>query len=231
MALVLALLALLQPAPRAEAERLFDLGTELVAEGDTAGAVAAWQGALDTGWTSAAAEANLGTVALGRGDVGRARLHLERAARLAPLDGDVAQALAAAREEAGTAPLTAVERTWGGVVGVVRPVGLVASALALAFGALALFLLGRRRPALAVGAVALLAVAAAGAALWEATAARGVVLASDAEVRAGPSATAPSVARVRAGEVVGVGEERAGWRRVSAGAAEGWLWGGAVARL
>ena len=231
MTVALVLLALLQPVPRAEAERLFDVGTTLVAEGDTAGAVAAWEGALATGWASADAEANLGAVALERGDTGRARLHLERAARLAPLDGDVADTLAAAREAAGAAPPSALGRAWGRVVGVVRPVGLVALALALAFGALGLFLLGRRRPALAVGALAALAVAAAGVSLWEATAERGVVLVAEAEVREGPSPTAPPVARVRAGDVVGVGEERAGWRRVSAGGADGWLRGGAVEGL
>ncbi|MDT0632403.1 SH3 domain-containing protein [Rubrivirga sp. S365] len=231
MAVALALLVLLQPAPRAEAERLFDVGTTLVAEGDTAGAVAAWEGALDTGWASAAAEANLGAVAHERGDVGRARLHLERAARLAPLDGDVARALADAREAAGAAPPTAAERAWRGLVGVVRPVGLVALALALAFGALALRLLGRRRPALVVSVVAAFAVAAAGTSLWQAAQADGIVLADAADVREAPSPTAPPVARVRAGERVGVGEERAGWRRVSAGGAEGWVRGGAVAAL
>ena len=231
MAVVLALLALLQPAPRAEAERLFDVGARLVAEGDTAGAVAAWEGARRTGWASAAVEQNLGVVAQARGDVGRARLHLERAARLAPLDGAVAAALATAREEAGAAPPSAAERAWRAAVGVARPVGLVALALALAFGALGLFLLGRRRPALVVGAVAAVAVVAAGAALWGEGAVRGVVLVSVADVRAGPSATAPPLARVRAGEVVGVGEERAGWRRVAAGGEEGWVWGGAVEGL
>ena len=228
MAVVLVLLALLQPAPRSEAERLFEAGVALVAEGDTAGAVAAWEGARRTGWASAAVEQNLGAVAGARGDRGRARLHLERAARLAPLDGAVADALAAAREEAGAAPPSAAERAWRGAVGVARPVGLVALALALAFGAVAVWLLGRRRPALAVGAAAVLAVVAAVAALREEGAARGVVLAETADVRAGPSATAPPVARVRAGDVVGVGAERAGWRAVSTDDGDGWVWGGAV---
>lgn len=230
-AVLLVLLAFLQPAPRGEAERLFELGTTLAAEGDTAGAVAAWEGAWDTGWRSAAAESNLGTVALGRGDVGRARLHLERAVRIAPLDAGVARELAAVRERSGAAPPSVVGRVWGGVVGVVGPGGLVALALALVFGALGLFLLGRRRPAGVVGALGAVAVVAAGAALWQAGRSEGVVLAEAADVRASPSPTAPPVARVRAGELVGVGAERAGWRRVTTDGAEGWLWGGAVEGL
>lgn len=223
MVVALALLALLQPAPRAEADRLFDVGTTLVAEGDTAGAVAAWEGALATGLASAEAEYNLGAVALERGDLGRARLHLERAARLDPLDDDTARALAEARERAGAAPPSALGRALGGVVGVVRPLGLVALALALAFGALGLLLVGRRRPALAVAAVAGLAVVAAVAALWQATVTGGVVLADEAEVRAAPSPTAPPVARVRAGDVLGVGEVQAGWRRVESEGGAGWV--------
>ena len=231
MVVALALLALLQAAPRAEADRLFSLGATLVAEGDTAGAVAAWEGALATGLTSPAAEYNLGAVALARRDLGRARLHLERAARLDPLDGDVAAALAEARERSGAPPRSAAERAWNAVVGVVRPLGLVALALAVAFGALALLLVGRRRPALAVAAVAAVAVAAAGAALWQATVPGGVVLADEAEVREAPSPSAPPVARVRAGERVGVGRVRAGWRRVETADGGGWVREAAVGEI
>ena len=229
-ALVLAL-ALLQAVPaqteRAEAERLFNLGNQLVAEGDTAGAVAAWQGAWATGWTSAAAEHNLGTVALAQGDVARARLHLERAARLDPLDGAVRQNLRLARERAGEPTPSAARGAWNTLVAVVRPLGLVALALALAFGALALALAARQRAAAGLGLVAALAVAGAALAVWERTQPLGVALADQAVVEA-PSPTAGGVARLRAGETVEVGDAADGWRHVTVGRADGWVRADAV---
>ena len=226
IAVVLALL--LQPAPagpdaRAEAERLFAVGRQLVAEGDTAGAVAAWEGALATGWASAAAEHNLGTVALARRDAPAARLHLERAARLDPLRADVRRNLAIARERSGEPAPSAARRAWDRVVAVVRPLGLVALALALAFAALALGVRGRRRVARAVGAAAAVVVSGAALALVEATTPRGVVLADDVTVAETPSPTAAAVARLRAGEAVRVGPAADGWRPVRVGRARGWV--------
>ncbi len=229
------LLALLQAAPApaaspAEAERLFAVGTALVAEGDTSGAVAAWQGAVATGWTSAAAEHNLGTVALARGQTAAARLHLERAARLDPLDDAVARNLALARARAGAPEPSAAGAGWTRAVAVVRPLGLVALALALAFGALALLLLDRRRVAVAVGAVALLAVVAASAAVWERTRPLAVVMAEVAVVES-PAPSASAVARLRPGETVSVGEAEDGWRPVRVGRESGWVRADAVAPI
>ena len=234
-ALVL-VLALLQAAPaesasvdaQAEADRLFRLGNQLVAEGDTAGAVAAWEGATQIGWTSAAVEHNLGTVALARGDVARARLHLERAARLAPRDAAVARNLSLARERAGEPPPSQTRRLWAHVLGVLRPLGAVALALALAFGALGLFVADRRRWAAGLGALAAVAVAGAAFAVWEATRPVGVVLVDDAAVLEAPSPAAPGVARLRAGETGEVGTEAAGWRPVTVGRADGWVRADAV---
>lgn len=234
MTVALALLLLQAAAadsPSAEAERLFALGSTLVAEGDTAGAVAAWEGAVATGWTSAAAEHNLGTVALARGDAGRARLHLERAAHLDPESVATAHNLRIAREAAGVGARPAWHVAWDRAVGVARPVGLVALALGLAFAALGVLFLDRRRTAAALGLVALAAVGAASAALWERTRAVAVVVAPEADVREAPSASAPGVARVRAGETVGLGEARAGWRAVTADGEAGWVPEGTVERL
>ena len=234
-ALLLALALLTGPAhaqaDRAEAERLFDLGNRLVAEGDTAGAVAAWEGAAEAGWTSAALQHNLGTVALTRGDVARARLHLERAARLAPLDDAVARNVALARQRAGEPEPATARRVWNATLGVLRPLGVVALALALAFGALGLAVAGRWRLAAGLGMLAALAVAGAALAVWEATRPVGVVLVDDAAVVESPAATAPGVARLRAGETVEVGPEAAGWRPVAVGRAEGWVRADAVAPL
>lgn len=233
MRILLLAIALLQAAPtdRAEADRLFALGNRLIAEGDTTGAVAAWEGATDAGWTSAAVEHNLGTVALLRRDVPRARLHLERAARLDPLDDAIARNLALARERAGEPAPSPAERVWGRVVGALRPLGVVALALAVAFGALGLAVAGRRRWAAGVGVVAVAAVIGAGFVVWEATRPVGVVLVDDAAVVESPSPAAPGVARLRAGETVEVGPEAAGWRRVSVGRAGGWVRADAVAPI
>lgn len=231
MTLLLALLLLQPAADPAEAERLFALGGQLIAEGDTAGAVAAWEGARATGWASAAVEHNLGTVALRRGDAGRARLHLERAARLAPLDGATGQNLRLARRLAGEEPRPEWRRAWDGAVGVVRPLGLVALALALSFGALGLVFLGRRRIALGVGAAAVLAVGAASLALWERSRPLAAVVVPEAVVHETPSPSAERAAVVRAGELVEAGPAEAGWRRVEAGGATGWVRAAAVEAL
>lgn len=215
----------------AEAARLFDLGTTLVAEGDTAGAVAAWEGALATGWASAAAEHNLGTVALLQGDVPTARLHLERAARLAPGDAQIRHNLQVARERAGEPAPSMVRRLWERALAAVPPVALVALALALAFGALALRLAGRLRWASGVGLGAAVVVLVTVAVLAEATRPLGVVLAPDVTVTEAPSAGAPSVARLRAGEAVAVGPEVEGWRRVRVGRTRGWVPSDAVAPI
>lgn len=219
--MTLALVLLLATTP-AEADRLFALGTSLVAEGDTAGAVAAWQAAQATGWTSAAVEHNLGTVALARGDVGQARLHLERAARLAPLDADVARNVDLARVRSGTSPPSFARRAWTRAVAILNPLGLVALALALAFGALGLGLSGRRSWALGIGAAAVVGVAAASVAVWEATATPGVAVVEATVVEA-PSPTASTLARLDAGAVLSVGEARDGWRQVRVGRQRGWV--------
>jgi len=220
--LALVLQAASSAAP-ADASRLFDLGTTLVAEGDTAGAVAAWQGALATGWTSAAAEHNLGTVALLHGDVPTARLHLERAARLSPGDASVRHNLQIARERAGEPAPSAARRSWDRSVASLPPGGLVALALALAFVALALRLAGRQRWAMGVGLGAVVAVVVSVAVLADVTQPLGVVLATDVSVAEAPSAGAAPVARLRAGEAVPVGPEVEGWRRVRVGRQRGWV--------
>ncbi|MEM6288863.1 MAG: SH3 domain-containing protein [Bacteroidota bacterium] len=230
--MTLALLLLLQAAaPAAEADRLFETGARLIAEGDTAGAVAAWEGIAEQGVASAAIEHNLGTLALERGDVGRARLHLERAARLDASRPGVAHNLRLARQAAGVGDRPVWRVAWDRLGAVVPPGGLVALALALSFAALGVVLLERRRLGAALGALALVTVVAASAALWERTAPVAIVVASEADLREAPSAAARGVARVRAGEVVALGDAEAGWRRVEADGVEGWVPEAAVERL
>lgn len=215
--------------PFAHPETLFREGLHLIAEGDTAGAVAAWHGARAAG-TAAAVEHNLGVVALAQRDVARARLHLEQAARLAPLDPDARAALAEARQRAGARPPSRAGQVWAlaTVAGPAVPVGV---ALALMLGATWLAF-RHRRAAVAVGAGAVLAGAWAAAALADAQAARGVTVEA-ATVREAPSPEAPEKGRLDAATLVILGRTDAGWRHVRAtggvAAPAGWVPAGAVA--
>lgn len=217
-----------------EADRLFALGLQLVAEGDTAGATAAFDGAVSTAAEaerrSVGAEHNLGALALARGDAGRARLHTERAARLAPLDAAVAQNAALARSLARSTPETRAGRAWRVVRGVAGPTGLVALALALAYAALGLGLGGRRRAAVPVGVLALVASLAAVAALVGASRREGVVLAAT-ELREAPAPDASRQGAFAPGALVRLGERRGMWQHVEAGGADGWAPAASVAPL
>ena len=218
----------------AEADRLFSLGTQLVAEGDTTGAVAAFQGAADAGRAagrlSVGAEHDLGALALARRDVGRARLHTERAARLAPLDSAVARNAVLARAAARLEPETAIDHVWRVVRGVVGPTGLVALALALAYAALGLALAGRRRAAVPVGVLALVATLGAVEALVAAGRTEGVVLVAT-EVREAAAPDADRAGALAPGAVVRLGETAGAWRRVTGETADGWAPAAAVEAL
>ncbi|MEM0961246.1 MAG: hypothetical protein AAGK21_01740 [Bacteroidota bacterium] len=215
------MLLLLQAAsPPAD---LFERGQTLLAEGDTLGAVAVWNAARPDGLASAEVEYNLGTLALRRGETGRARLHLERAARLAPLDEDIARNVSLARERSGAPAPSTMHRTVIWMRAVVGSLGLVVLALAAAFGTLGLAVASRQRAALGVGAVAVALVAMASWAVWEASAPRSVVLVEEVAVVESPSPTAAPVARAREGEVVWAGEAEDGWRPVRVGRARGWV--------
>ncbi len=217
-----------------EANRLVALGSQLAAEGDSAGAAAAFAGAADAGRAagrvSAAVEHDLGTLALARGDAGAARLHTERAARLAPLSAPVQQNAALARALAGAPAEPAVARAWRIARSVAGPAGLVALALALVYVALALFLNRRRRAALVIGALGLFAVAGAVAALAEASRPAGVVLVA-AGVRAEPTPEATEGAALAPGALVRLGERRGTWRAVRTDGRDGWVPDAAVASL
>ncbi|HEX9952534.1 MAG TPA: SH3 domain-containing protein, partial [Rubricoccaceae bacterium] len=218
--------------PTAEADRLVALGTQLAAEGDAAGAEAAFSGAADAGRAlgraSAAVEHNLGTLALARGDAGRARLHTERAARLDPFDARIATNAALARALARVPPETPGERAWRTVRGAVGPAGLVALALALVYGALGVALTGHRRAAAGLGVLALAAVLAAAGALAEAP--RGVMLTA-ADLREAPAPDASPGRPVAAGAVVQVSERRGAWRAVRVDGRSGWVPAGVVEAL
>ena len=166
-------------------------------------------------------------------------LALERAARLAPRDREIA----ASRREAYALTGQVAPRVAAPFVAsrsVAARVGagaLVVLALLLYLGAMTLAFVwwrGRDRrvgwAGLAVAPVAVAALVLAGLALWDAGTDRAVALAT-VEVRARPTPEAPAVERMREGETVRLGDAASGWRRVDAGGAEGWVPERAVAPL
>lgn len=234
MLALLVLILLLQPAPQAEAERLFHLGNALYAEGDLRGSAAAYEGALATGWTSTALLLNLSGAYAGAGEAGRAVLYAERARRLAPRDEDVHRHLEALHERLGLedeAPARAdAVAAW--LSARLGAGGLAAVLLAVFLGALALAAVrvwtGRPSPwrRRALGALAVLglglAVLTGLTARFEARP-RAVAMAAEVPVRAAPSAGAAEVARLPEGRLVALGARRGPWQAVRlAGGGTGW---------
>lgn len=218
---MIALVLLLLAGP-SDAERLFTLGNALLAEGDAAGAVAAYEGAHATGWTSPALELNWSLAEVQTGRLGRAVLHAERAHHLDPDDADAAQTLRLLRERLDLTPtplppIQAAARWFADTVGSGL---LVALAFALYLAALALVGLAvwnrtlpvpRRRALTVLVPTLLLVIAAAvGAAQWE-TAPRAVVVADEATVRSAPTPEAGQRGTVPEGTLLDVTERRDRW--------------------
>ncbi|MEP0546669.1 MAG: tetratricopeptide repeat protein [Rhodothermales bacterium] len=228
MTLLLAL-ALLLPAQAEspdEAEALFALGNRLYEESDFQGAAAAYEGALDTGWTDPALELRLGNAYFEAGQLGRAVLHFERAHRLAPRNEAVQHNLRLARERVPSAepsPLAPAEAAARWLAMRVGSDGMAALLFALYLGVLGLvgFQLWtktenpwRRRALLVLVPLGLLvAVAAVATARYEAQP-RAVVVADAAALRTTPSSTGAVAATVPEGSVLTLAAERGAWRGV-----------------
>ncbi|HYE97208.1 MAG TPA: SH3 domain-containing protein [Rubricoccaceae bacterium] len=230
---LLALLALFQAAPQAEAERLFALGNRLYTTGDTTGALAAWEGAAATGWTSAALDHNLGSACLRARRLGCAVLHLERAWEAMPGDDAAAHNLRLAHRLAGepargVPPAQRVASEAASVLGrgglLLGALGLYALAAAVAGVGIWRRWRGRglRVAATLLVPVALVALVVAAASV--SAPARGVVTMPETALRAGPIATADARATLGPGRVVRLGKVRGSWRqaRLADGTA-GWL--------
>ena len=220
-----------ETAPRADAERAFGLALELAAEGDTTGALAAFEAAREGG-TSAPLELNVARLALAQRDLGRARLAAERAYRLAPSLPGALDALDAARQAAGDAGPTPLRRRADALVGALGDLGVVLLALALAALAALAVWHRRRLPGAAVGltvAAAALGIAGAGALLAERTALNAVLVEAVA-LREAPSPDAREGVRLDAGRVVHAGAELDGWVRLG-GDLDGWVPAGAVGEI
>ncbi len=235
------LLLLLLAVPP-DAERLFALGNALYAEGDAHGAVAAYEGALETGWTSAALELNLGLAYVEIGELGRAVLHTERARRLGD-DKDASNNLRLLRTrldlEPELVPPTEATAQW-----LAERIGVeLLAALAFALYLAVLALVGiavwkralpitRRRALTVLVPLALLMTLAAAGASWVETMPRAVVVDATAMLRNAPTPEAGQRAEVPQGSVLAVTDRRGPWLELRlADGTTGWASADAVEAL
>lgn len=96
LALVLAVLGVMA-GPAVAQDEIVARGNAAYQEGDFAAAVEAYEAVLESGYRSAGLEYNLANAYFKSGELGRAILHWERAARLAPGDQDIQANLDLAR--------------------------------------------------------------------------------------------------------------------------------------
>ncbi len=233
------LLLLLQLAPtvnqKADAERLFNLGVQLYNDGDAAGAVAAFQGAEVTGWTSGMLQYDLGTAHLSLRKYGPAILHFERARKLMPGNEAVLHNLRVALERAGvsddtTSPFAIASNRlsflggptfWLGI-GFVLYLGLIAL-VAFRFWKRADSAWSRRAITL-LAPVTICAFAVALSVWGDVRTPAAIVVSEDAQLRRSPSPDASSRATVPPGQRVRITDSREGWQSVRLpGGVRGWL--------
>lgn len=233
LALLLLMSATAAPEPP---DDLLALGNALYEDGDYRGALAAYEGATASGWTSTALLLNTSAAALQARDLPRARLAAERAARLAPRDADVLHNLALVRRAVGEPsprPPTAAAAAVAWLETRVGGAPLAAAALLLwtaLFALLAVRLVRgrgpplRRRAMLGLAPLALLALGAAMAVSHEQTLPRAVALTTEVPLARQPGDTHAADNHLRAGQLVRLGASRGEWRHVrAADGSEGWV--------
>lgn len=236
------LLTLAASTPPPEVIRLAEEGAAALRDGDPSGAAAALEAVRAQGWESAALLVQLAAAYRMQGDLGRARLHAERAARLDPRG---AHALAAdLAREAGDPPrpppglLEALGAWTGRRVGPATLLGLAALGWTVGLLAAASLVRRQRSPRSLRGVVAVgLGTAALAGALALATLRAGppsqaVVLAPETAVRTTPSLAADTLALLGAGRTVALRGGRDLWRRVRLpNGTSGWAEADALAPL
>lgn len=210
----------------------FDAGLKLAAERDSLGAMAAFEAALRTNQVSAEAAYNLGTLALRTGDVGPARLYLERASRLDPLNASIEKNLRLARE-AADAPDPRVFRAWlSAPLRLFPPLGW--SLLAVVLSLVTIFVRLRKgiswRGFTAAAFASLLVLAIALALVWRESIPAGIVLQS-VEMQGAPGSSSIALGRLKAGQDVRIGVREAAWVRVTGRGVTGWVPARAVALI
>jgi len=220
----------------ADAEALFVHGNALYGEGDFYGALAAYERAEDLGWTSAALHLNASTAALRTGDLARARLHSERARRLARGDDDVQHQVALVRSAVGepaarppTVRAAIIQRTAEGA-GAPLILAVALTLWAALFLLIGLRVTGRvegawiRRGTLVLAMVTVMCMALAAVVVREVETPRGVVMGHSVHLADEPGETSGSMAPVSAGRLVILGPVRGTWRRATLpDGSAGWL--------
>lgn len=229
MTAILLTAALLAPLPPAGAEAFAKQAEQAYLARDYATAEKWYVAAINQGAESADLEYDLGTAAAQAGDMGQAVLHLERALKLSPWDGDARENLSRIREkrvdkvvgqDLGDSPL---QRLLHGL-----PVAELSWAFAVLWVLGFLLLALRRARGLAIvgAAIAL----ACGGLAWAADRADAipfaVVTAPVAQVRSGPDPKLPTSFEIHEGLKVVLENREAGYVRVRlANGLEGWVEG------
>ncbi|MFQ5398349.1 MAG: tetratricopeptide repeat protein [Anaerolineae bacterium] len=216
------------------------LGNQLYEDGRFAEAAQTYQQLVDGGLRNATLYYNLGNAYFKQGDVGRAILNYERAARLAPRDADVRANLVLARTHAvdkyDTASASAVNRlvelarTWL----TLNETAVLALSLWLFLGGLLLAYRhsgrGRRREGLQYMLIltalllAGLALSLGGRLYLERVRPQAVILAEEINVMSGPGEQYITEFTLHSGAEVAVLETRGNWARLSlpGGELQGW---------
>jgi tetratricopeptide (TPR) repeat protein len=238
MALTLAPASMAAETSRGEA---FLRGNRLYESGDFRGAIQAYQEILDGGRTAAELEYNLGNAHLKAGDVGPAVLHYRRAVGLRPTYESALQNLSYARTLTQDVKEAQPKSNRLGWVGKFRLGPGLASALLWMATAGFLVVAGvrivrRRIPGWATvtqWGLAAFALLCAGALLFEWSQLEGrqdaVVMAKEAQVRAGPGADQTLSFRLHEGTEVEVLRSVTGWYEVKVSSElRGWIAADAV---
>ena len=241
IAIAVSLLTLTIGAVAADQDAEFERANKLFLERDYKAAAEAYGKILESGFVNAAVEYNLGNALYRLGRIGEARLHFERASRLAPTDADVRANIEiiekrylepSMREENIASP----ERVLRGALSGFPPAltllaGIVAFLLLNML--LALRLIAPRAvhnavhwtALISLGVIATLAfVIVAGQAFLAESKNYGIIVAPDAGVASEPAADAPSSFPAPQGVKVQIGRSQGGWVEiVLPNNAKGWV--------
>jgi hypothetical protein len=213
-----------------DASKVFYEGVSLYEEGRYNDALERFVSIADKGIENGKLAYNIGNTHMQKGDLGRALLWYERAARLMPKDPDlvfnrnVALAQVKDRQEETGNPVFSVLFFWKKGVPLKTLQWLAIGSGLLFWAFLTLYLLLRQTPLKTAAALsgALFALLAS-TALWDTAVTsriqNGVVLPKAVSVRSGLSDTATELFTLHAGSRVVVEQERSGWVRI--GFAEG----------
>lgn len=209
-------------AQSAEAHRHFETGNQRYEQGRHQEAIAAYQSALDAGYTSGALYYNLGTAYFRTGDLGRTVLYYEKARRLLPGEPKLRHSLDVVRSAAGL-PAPPAPQGWDALATSIPPSSTLLWGLllyAVGAGVLGYRLWTGARPALGRASIVPLAVGvllaglAMGASWLRTLDQRAVVTAPEAPLHRSPIDQAARDTTLQAGTVLVLQRRQPGWTEV-----------------